>query len=51
MYRAKLTNWSVRTEETKQKYRQKKNEVYVSFAEGQACRRRTVLLLSMICTS
>jgi hypothetical protein len=36
MYKAKLTNWSTKTEEANQKYRQMKNKAYVSFAEGQA---------------
>ena len=37
VYRAKLTNWSAKTEETIQNYRQMKNKSYVSFVEGQAC--------------
>ena len=36
VYRAKLTNWSAKTEEANQKYRQMQNKAYVSFAEGQA---------------
>ena len=36
IYNAKLTNWSTKIEEAKQKYRQMKNKAYVSFAEGQA---------------
>jgi hypothetical protein len=36
MYKAKLTNWSTKIEEAKQKYRQMQNKAYVSFAEGQA---------------
>jgi hypothetical protein len=36
MYNAKLTNWSTKIEEAKQKYRQMQNKAYVSFAEGQA---------------
>jgi hypothetical protein len=36
IYNAKLTNWSTKIEEAKQKYRQMQNKAYVSFAEGQA---------------
>jgi hypothetical protein len=36
MYKAKLTNWSTKIEEAKQKYRQMQNKAYVSFDEGQA---------------
>ena len=36
LYRAKVTNWSVKTEEANQKYRQMKNKAFVSFAECQA---------------
>ena len=35
IYNDKLTNWSTKIEEAKQKYRQMKNKAYVSFAEGQ----------------
>ena len=34
--KAKLTNWSTKTEEANQKYRQMQNKADVSFAEGQA---------------
>ena len=37
MYKAKMTNWSTKIEEAKQKYRQMKNKAYVSFPEGQTC--------------
>jgi 3-oxoacyl-ACP reductase-like protein len=36
LYRAQVTNWSTKTEEANQKYRQMQNKAYVSFAEGQA---------------
>jgi hypothetical protein len=36
MYKVKLTNWSTKTEEANQKYRQMQNKEYVSFAEGQS---------------
>ena len=36
MYNVKLTNWSNKIDEAKQKYRQMQNKAYVSFAEGQA---------------
>ena len=41
MYKAKLTNWSTKTEEANQKYRQMKNKAFVAFAEDllrRACR-------------
>jgi hypothetical protein len=36
LYRAQVTNWSTKTEEANQKYRQMQNKEYVSIAEGQA---------------
>ena len=35
LHAAKLTNWSNKASDTEQKYRQKKNQAFASFAEGQ----------------
>ena len=36
LHEAKITNWSNQASDTEQKYRQKKDEAFVTFAEDQA---------------
>ncbi len=52
VYKAKLTNWSTKTEEANKKYRQMKNKEHMRQRPlSLSCRSQTVPLLSMICTS